>query len=71
MDGISSKKRENILFQHFAFYVGEKDKNKWQKSWPKLGWHYLWDLDAKNSLAAYANFCILKHCRRSRVGNVI
>lgn len=52
MDGISSKKRENFLFQHFAFYVGEKHKNKWQKTWPKVGWHYLWDPDAKNFPAA-------------------
>lgn len=34
IDGIPSKKRENFLFQHFVFYVGEKDKNKWQKNWP-------------------------------------
>ena len=53
MDGISSKKKkENFLFQPFPFYIGEKDENKWQKTWPKLGWHYLWDPDAKNFPAA-------------------
>lgn len=50
--GWHCKQEKGEFSQHFAFHGGEKDKDKWQKAWLHLGWHCLWDPDAKNSPAA-------------------